>query len=59
MHDDEKAMDELIANPFKVNTRVDDDHAHDQIFKLNFLQQKSCLLNHTQLRRVHYLHEYP
>ena len=33
-----------------VKIRVDDEHAHDHIFKLKFLQQKSCLLNRAQVQ---------
>ena len=39
-----------ISKFTSLKTRVDDEHAHDHIFKLKFLQQKSCLLNHAQVQ---------
>ena len=38
--------------------RVLNEHAHDHIFKLKFLQQKSCLLNHAQVQQAHYVAMY-
>ena len=35
-----------------IESRDTNEHAHDHIFKLKFLRQKSCLLKHAQVRWI-------